>query len=61
MITLKLIISTNLRGVERKIKDFYLEKIEKKKNFVENKGEKFRFLELKLTRKQQQYVFANVA
>jgi hypothetical protein len=46
-------------GIEKKIKDFYLEKIEKKRKFVENKGGTFKFIELRLTRPQQVYVFAN--
>jgi hypothetical protein len=52
--------SDGVVGIERKIRAPYLEKIEKKKSFVENRGGKFNFIELRLTRKQQQYVFANV-
>lgn len=47
-------------NMENKLKDFYLKKIDKKKNFVEKNGGKLNFIETRLTREQQVFVFANL-
>jgi len=51
--------SADVSGLEMKIRDFYLEKIERKRNFVEKRGGTFKFTELRLTRRQQVCVFVN--
>jgi len=49
----------NSSGLNRAIKDKYLKNIDLKRKYVESVGCKFKFIQIKLTKRQRAYVFEN--